>query len=68
MGNCYICGAQINELQLDHRDMKTLPCGVCLDEVEQILDFWNEDSVYYYLDNEEVVLEVIEDEDTSVMS
>jgi hypothetical protein len=48
--------------------MKTLPCGVCLDEVEQILDFWNEDSVYYYLDNEEVVLEVIEDEDTSVMS
>lgn len=52
MGNCYICGAHIDELQLDHRDMKTLPCGVCLEEVEEILDFWNEDSVYYYLDGE----------------
>ena len=50
MGNCYICGNHIDELQLDHRDMKTLPCQECLEAVEEILDFWNEEDVYYYLE------------------
>lgn len=64
MGNCYICGNHIEELQLDHRDMKTLPCMDCLDAVEEILDYWNEDSVYYYLesscdDSEDMLEEVI---------
>ena len=64
MGNCYICGASIDELQLDPRDMKTLPCNVCLDEVDKILDYWNEDSVYSYIEDDgtDLVVEVVDED------
>jgi hypothetical protein len=58
LGNCYICGAQIDKLQIDNRDLKTMPCGECLDIVEETLDFWNEDGVYYYLEGDEADIDV----------
>lgn len=63
MGNCYICGASIDELQIDPRDKKTMPCGVCLDEVDKILDYWNEDSVYSYVEDDPSDLVVEEEVD-----
>ncbi len=55
---CYICGAPISELEIDPRDGKTLPCHTCLDAVDDILDYWNEDKVYAYLeDNEDKIID-----------
>jgi hypothetical protein len=27
--SCYICGGPIDDMKLDHRDMKTRPCANC---------------------------------------
>ena len=35
---CYICDRQIDDVKIDHRDMKTAPCGTCEAAIQECID------------------------------
>lgn len=54
--SCYICGGPIEEMKLDHRDMKTKPCGTCEAAIQECIEGYpkndepDPDDIYTYLD------------------
>lgn len=41
MARCYICDTEITEITFDH-DLKILPCGTCLEAVDEALEDFEE--------------------------
>jgi len=57
---CFICGAPIEELRLDFRDMKTRPCSHCEAIIQETANTGDDDYEFEVFDDEEF------DEDSSV--
>lgn len=36
--SCYLCGGKQDDMKIDHRDMKTAPCGTCEAAIQECLD------------------------------
>lgn len=56
--SCYICGNNIDEPRLDPRDMKTMPCSVCEQVIQDTIDSYpkeGEDEDYVaYIDPDDI--------------
>ena len=61
MTPCWICSAPIEELRLDHRDMKTRPCSHCEAVIQEMVN--EKDDEYEFVTDEEFNEESIEDGD-----
>lgn len=52
MAHCYICDKNMDEVRLDHRDMKPRPCTECETVINELVQAYEEDVAYNYIESE----------------
>lgn len=61
--SCYICGAPIERMALDPRDMKTKPCGTCENVIAEMVNEDDDDMEETFFEDEELGEEDIDVEE-----